>query len=564
MAVGVDNLVVPLLLLCFFYATRKFIAFQRSVRQIKGWPGFRTLFNETFIFFPFPVRGISPGPQRSFYTKHNDFAKAGWDVLSAVSAFPQAKITYYIADAAVIQEILGARSRFPKPTEAYQLLAAFGSNILVTEGDVWKRQRKIAAPAFSERNNRLVWDETINIVEDMFKNVWGDKDVVEVGHILDMTVAITQLVIGIAAFGRRMSWKEDSVARAGHTMTFKEALYDVSHNLFLRILFPPWLLRYGTPRMRRFATAYNEMDAYLREMVQERRSATYKEARYDLFTNLLDANEGEADSKAKLTDSELLGNVFIYLVAGYETSAHTLSYAFIFLALYQDEQEKLYENIKSVLPDGRTPTYDEMGSLSYAMAVFNETLRHFPPVSGIPKHSAEDTSFTTTSATGEKATYSSSFGPNQRTWWTSNDHLDKGRALGADTRPRIMKDTHYTVSMLLLFSSRSLRCANVSPANCGSSNTSTLYRMMTAVNIATDSVSANLRHPGNRDTAAHTGNQNAERRNERTVVVQRARAERECTGKRHPAWICMKAPIERLQSDEPVVIVQARWWPWYG
>ena len=48
------------------------------------------------------------------------------------------------------QEILGARARFPKPTEAYQLLAAFGSNILVTEGDVWKRQRKIAAPAFSE------------------------------------------------------------------------------------------------------------------------------------------------------------------------------------------------------------------------------------------------------------------------------------------------------------------------------------------------------------------------------------------------------------------------------
>ena len=42
-------------------------------------------------------------------------------------------------------------------------------------------------------------------------------------------------------------------------------------------------------------------------MVQERRSATYKEARYDLFTNLLDANEGEVDSKAKLTDSELLG-----------------------------------------------------------------------------------------------------------------------------------------------------------------------------------------------------------------------------------------------------------------
>ena len=43
-----------------------------------------------------------------------------------------------------------------------------------------------------------------------------------------------------------------------------------------------------------------------------------------------------------------------------QTSAHTLSYAFIFLALYQDEQEKLYENIKSVLPDGRTPVSDSI------------------------------------------------------------------------------------------------------------------------------------------------------------------------------------------------------------
>ena len=36
-----------------------------------------------------------------------------------------------------------------------------------------------------------MWDETINIVEDMVQNVWGDKDVVEVGHILDMTVGVS-------------------------------------------------------------------------------------------------------------------------------------------------------------------------------------------------------------------------------------------------------------------------------------------------------------------------------------------------------------------------------------
>ncbi|KAI0326144.1 cytochrome P450 [Cubamyces sp. BRFM 1775] len=395
---------LPLALICVLYAVRKFAEFRQVVRLTNNWPGFRTLFNDRFLFFPFRVRGISPGLQWMFYTKHSDFAKTGWDVLAAVNVFPSPGITYYIADAAITKEVLGARARFPKPTETYEVLATFGSNILVTEGDVWKRQRKIAAPAFSERNNRLVWDETIRIVEDLFHNVWEDKDVVEINHVLDITVGITLLVIGVAGFGRQISWVEDGIAPPGHSMTFKDALYKVSHDLFLKIVFPTWLLRIGTPKMRAFARAHAELDAYLKEMVQNRKSATIKEERHDLFTSLLDANEDEADDKAKLTDSELFGNVFIFLVAGYETTAHTLAYAFIFLALYPEEQEKFYQNIKSILPSDRAPTYDEFSSLSYAMAVFHEALRHFAPVITIPKKSAEDTTFTVTNPAGKKAT----------------------------------------------------------------------------------------------------------------------------------------------------------------
>ncbi|KAH9899364.1 cytochrome P450 [Cubamyces lactineus] len=400
----VQKAALPLALFCLLYAVKKFVEFQQTVRLTSNWPGFRTLFDDRFLFCPFRVRGISPGPQSMFYTRHADFAKAGWDVLAAVNAFPSSAITYHIADAAIIKEILGARARFPKPTEAYELLATFGSNILVTEGEVWKRQRKIAAPAFSERNNRLVWDETVGTVEDMFHSLWADKDVIEVDHVLDITVGITLLVISAAGFGRRISWIEDGIAPPGHSMTFKDALYKVSHNLFLKVIFPSWLLSIGTPGMREFARAHAELEAYLKEMVQDRRSAEVKEERHDLFNSLLDANEDEADQEAKLTDSDVLGNIFIFLVAGYETTAHTLGYAFIFLALYPEEQEKFYQNIKSILPSDRAPTYDELSSLSYAMAVLNETLRHFAPVITIPKRSAEDTTFNVTNAAGEKAT----------------------------------------------------------------------------------------------------------------------------------------------------------------
>ena len=126
----------------------------------------------------------------------------------------------------------------------------------------------------------------------------------------------------------------------------------------------------------------------MQEMIVARRTAEVKEERHDLFSSLLDANEGLAENGEQLADEGLLGNVFIFMVAGYEvsqgacthlsyllypdttrqTSAHTLAYCFILLALYQDEQEKFYQNIKQLLSDGHTPTYEEFSTLSYAMA----------------------------------------------------------------------------------------------------------------------------------------------------------------------------------------------------
>ena len=49
-----------------------------------------------------------------------------------------------------------------------------------------------------------------------------------------------------------------------------------------------------------------------------RKGSEKKEDRYDLFSSLLDANEEENDGTAKLSDDELMGNIFIYLIAGHE------------------------------------------------------------------------------------------------------------------------------------------------------------------------------------------------------------------------------------------------------
>ncbi|KAH9941606.1 cytochrome P450 [Epithele typhae] len=394
------------LLVAGVFVLQKVLDFRRAVASINNLPGFRTLFNERFIWFPFRVRGVSPGIQSevNLYRKYKDFEEAGWDIMSGVSVLPSGHVTLYLADPVVIKEVIGARSRFPKSLGPYQILLTFGPNLVASEGEDWKKQRKLVAPAFSEKNNRLVWDETVHIVDQLFATVWGDKETIDVANITDLTVPITLMVISVAGFGRRISWKEDTAAPPGHKMTFKEALNIVSRNLFIELLVPKWLQRWGTPYLRSFHTAKQELEAYMQDLIDLRRSSEVKEERHDLFSSLLDAHEGLTISGERMSDDNLFGNVFIFMIAGYETSAHSLAYALILLALHPDEQEKLYEHIRSVIPDDQTPTYEDFSKLTYTMAVFNETLRLFPPVITIPKESEEDTTFTTTNALGEKRT----------------------------------------------------------------------------------------------------------------------------------------------------------------
>ncbi|KAI0252522.1 cytochrome P450 [Lactifluus subvellereus] len=337
--------------------------------------------------------------------KHQDFAAAGQDATALITTFPRPECTIYLADAGAIKEVTTSRARFPKPIKLYVPLTIFGKNIVASEGEEWKRYRKIAAPAFSERNNKLVWDETVLIMLDLFDNVWGDKSEIILDHCLDITLPIALFVIGVAGFGRRVTWTSDLTIPPGHQMTFKDALHILSTNLILKIALPDWA-KGATKKIRRVHLAFDELGQYMLEMVNARRNADTKEEHYDLFSGLLDATQEDLGSEVAISDRELIGNMFIFLLAGHETTAHTLCFTFALLALYPDEQERLYQHIKGVMSSlNRMPTYEDMSRFTHSLAVFYETLRLFPPVTSIPKEAAEDTTLTVGTADGGKTTF---------------------------------------------------------------------------------------------------------------------------------------------------------------
>ncbi|KAL9709164.1 hypothetical protein Ac2012v2_007518 [Leucoagaricus gongylophorus] len=302
--------------------------------------------------------------------------------------------------------------RFPKPTKIYESVNIYGKHIVSTDGELWKKYRRISSPSFSEKNNQLVWEETLRIVDDLIENAWNNQDAV-VGHGVDITLQLALLVIGAAGFGQKVSWEDDNSLKPGHhQLTFREALHTTAQELLLNSVLPRWIKAIPHPRLKRIRQATSELGDYMREMIKDRQSAEVQD-KHDLFSSLIHANKEETELTA-LTDEELMGNLFIFLVAGHETTAHTLSFTFAFLALYPDIQEKLFNHITQIIPGGRRPSYEDMPKLTYVMAyvrydtrflslrltsqftisIYNETLRFFAPVTSVSKIAPEDTSIT--------------------------------------------------------------------------------------------------------------------------------------------------------------------------
>jgi len=321
--------------------------------------------------------------------------------MSYVCALPQASANFVVADAAAIKEIASSRQRFPKPAALYKGLLFFGENIVASEGQEWKRIRKICGPSFSEPNNKLVWDETVKVLNDLFDNVWGSQKEIVTEHALEITMPLALFVIGAAGFGRRMSWSEEFAPAAKGQLSFKDTLHLVSEGFLVKLLVPEWAAPYRK-RFREVLFAYDELERHMKEMIESRRKSEKKEERYDLLSSLIEANGDATDGQSQLNDQEMLANIYIFLIAGHETTAHSLCFALGLLALYPDEQERAYQEIKKAIPEDRDPTMQDLPGLTYIEAVMNESLRMYPSVLSVPKVSAEDTTLTTTNSAGDK------------------------------------------------------------------------------------------------------------------------------------------------------------------
>jgi cytochrome P450 len=142
----------------------------------------------------------------------------------------------------------------------------------------------------------------------------------------------------------------------------------------LRFLLPDWV---PTRENREYDAALGTMEEMIDDIVAERRGTQGHgdDAPDDLLSVLLRAQErGEQD------DEQIRDEVMTILLAGHDTTALTLTYAWYLLARHPEAERRLHEEVDEVLPDGRPPTLAQVRDLEYTERVLKESMRLYPPV----------------------------------------------------------------------------------------------------------------------------------------------------------------------------------------
>ncbi|KAK7038948.1 hypothetical protein VNI00_010340 [Paramarasmius palmivorus] len=375
------------------WALKTVIQLIRALRDpaIRSSPGRGVLLYNPFGGLSLATDRWSPMKWRfhDYHDMFNLYAHYGSTILSSVVLWSGERV-YWIGDGDAIKTIANKRDVFGKDMNAYEpVLNIWGSSIITTEGAEWKAHKGIVKTAFNEANNALVWKETSRIMSEWVTAKEKEKagEFVDVDLLSDMTVIAMQ-VIQAAAFGRRPSWAESS-SKLGHDtgklMPFEESLSASADNLIQRSLTPNWVIdiaeKVDIPQLKMIRQSFKNIEAHMMDLVRLARvwvdqGEGSEEKRLDaaLLRNLVEANSKE-DGK-KLNDGELLTNTFIFLVAGHETSAHSLCFMVAFLAIYPDIQRKVREEVLSVANgDDSSLDYKDMSKLIYTTAVFHESSR---------------------------------------------------------------------------------------------------------------------------------------------------------------------------------------------
>ena len=275
----------------------------------------------------------------------------------------------------LVEDVLVTRSRLWQKDRFLQgsLRAVLGDGLLSSEGDFWRRQRRLAQPAF-HRDRIAAYGDIMVERAAQLAATWRD------GEVRDVHADMMRLTLEIVAqtlFGANVGDHAEKVGEALHSVL------SVVADPFE--LFFPWLKKLPTPQRRRFDRAVASLDAIIYGVIEKRRKDEAGESN-DLLSMLLHARD---DDGGRMSDKQLRDECMTLFLAGHETTALNLSWTWLLLSQHPAASAKLGRELDEVLGN-RPATFADVPKLRYTGHVIAESLRMYPPAWSMGREARED------------------------------------------------------------------------------------------------------------------------------------------------------------------------------
>jgi cytochrome P450 len=253
-----------------------------------------------------------------------------------------------------------------------RLLSSFlGQGLVTSEGELWRRQRRLAQPAFQldqiQKYSTQMAASTQQLLAD-----WRPGQTRDIHA--DM-MRLTMTIVAQALFSAEVSGEAERVARA---------MEDIMKFWAGPAAIFPWLGKLPTPGNRRHRQATREVDAVIQGIIARRKAGG--PGPDDLLSRLLAARDEDG---SPMSDRQVRDELVTLFLAGHETTAVALSFCFYLLAQHPEVEARLAAELHNVL-QGQPPTAAHVSRLTYTEWVVKEAMRLYPPVPSIGREALGD------------------------------------------------------------------------------------------------------------------------------------------------------------------------------
>jgi len=241
------------------------------------------------------------------------------------------------------------------------LTGLLGDGLLLSTGDYWEQQRAIAQPAFN-------MGRIAGLVEMMGEKTASSLDEWPVEEPYNVQLPLARLTVDVivnAMFG--VDPDEETVYEVQDNLEPLGARFEPDP---VRFLTPPWV---PTPGNRDYNESLAALEGIVEGLIDERRRGDVDGE--DFLSRLL-----RAEAAGDQTTEQVRNEMMTMLLAGHDTTALTLTYAFHQIGQRPDVLERLHEEVDAVLDEGEAPGMSDLRDLSYTEQVLKETMRVLPPV----------------------------------------------------------------------------------------------------------------------------------------------------------------------------------------